>query len=300
MSPLAPLASAAGDGLDLFPLVAGVSRLVGYLGFVLVVGTTFFLGWLWPRDSVEWVYIRLFRAGVVLSAVATALVAWSAADGSIDDAVTGWSGALALGRISLLALGVAFTWEMLGDARRWRLPVLVWQLLLIETSVADSDAWREPWALVKVVAMTGHLAATAAWLGGLLALAAILVPRVHLDVLRDVLPRFSVVAVVSVVMLVVTGALHALAVAGSVDALFTSAYGTVLAAKVVLFVAMLLLGEVGRRYAARRIGRVVGEFDDSGSDRSIRVFAVAVGAELALAIAVLATTAALVHVAPSA
>jgi len=204
---LATLASAAAEAQDVFPLLTGVSRLLGYLGFVLVVGTTFFLSWLWPGRSVEWVFIRLFRSGAVLVLVATALVAFFGADASLGDTFAGKDGAAAFARMALVALGVAFSWEMLGDARRWRIPIVVWQLLLIETYVLESDAWREPWQLVKVVATTGHLAATAAWLGGLLALAAILVPSAHLEVLHDVLPRFSVVAIVSVVTLVVTGAL---------------------------------------------------------------------------------------------
>ena len=295
---LATLASAAAEGQDVIPLLTGVSRLLGYLGFVLVVGTTFFLSWLWPGGSVEWVFIRLFRSGAVLVLVATALVAFFGADASLGDAFAGKDGAAAFARMALVALGVAFSWEMLGDARRWRIPIVVWQLLLIETYVLESDAWREPWQLVKVVATTGHLAATAAWLGGLLALAAILVPSAHLEVLHDVLPRFSVVAIVSVVTLVVTGALHALAIAGSLNALLTSTYGAVLMAKIIVFAVMLLLGNVGRRYAGRLAHRKVTEIDESASDQSIRAVAVAVGAEFALATAVLATTAALVHVAP--
>jgi putative copper export protein len=298
MTALANAASAVVEGQDVFPLLVGVFRLLGYLGFVLVVGTTFFLSWLWPRTTVEWVFIRLFRGGAALVFVSTALMAYFAADGSLPDAFTGLGGAAALARMALLALGVAFAWEMLGEAPRWRVPIVVWQLLLIETYVVDSDAWREPWQLVKILATTGHLAATAAWLGGLLALAAILVPSAHLEVLHDVLPRFSVVAIVSVITLVVTGSLHALAVAGSLSALLTSTYGTVLTAKVIVFGVMLVLGNVGRRYASRLARRKLSDIDESSSDQSVRVFAVAVGAELALATAVLATTAALVHVAP--
>lgn len=298
MTALTSLAAATADGQDLFPLLTGVARLIGYLGFVLVVGTTFFLSWLWPGHTVEWVFIRLFYGGAALIVGATALVAFFSASGSLSDAFAGRSGGAALLRMALVALGVGFAWEMLGDARRWRIPIAIWQLVLIETYVIDSDAWSQPWQLVKVVATTGHLAATAAWLGGLLALAAILVPSAHLEVLHDVLPRFSVIAFVCVVTLVVTGALHALAVAGSVSALVMSTYGAVLTAKVIVFVVMLLLGNVGRQYAGRLAHRKVTEIDESASDQSVRAFAVAVGAEFALATAVLATTAALVHVAP--
>ena len=53
-----------------------------------------------------------------------------------------------------------------------------------------------------------------------------------------------------------------------------------------------------RRYASRLARRKLSDIDESSSEQSVRVFAVAVGAEFALATAVLATTAALVHVAP--
>jgi copper transport protein len=299
VSALLTALSAAGDGQDLYPLLTGAARLVGYLAFVLVVGTTFFLAWLWPRTSVEWVFIRLFYGGSILMFLSTVVAAVFAASGSFGDAFAGTAGAVALARLAVLALGVGFAWEILGEARRRRIPITLWQLALIETYVVGSDAWHEPWQVLKVVATTGHLAATAAWLGGLLALAAILVPSVHLEVLHDVLPRFSVIAIVSVVTLVVTGSMHALAVAGSVSALLDSSYGLVLAAKVVVFAVMLVLGNVGRQYASRLARRRVTEIDESASDQSIRAFAVAVGAEFALATAVLATTAALVHFAPT-
>jgi copper transport protein len=299
MTVLTHVVTAAADGQDLYPLLTGFARLLGYLGFVLVVGTTFFLSWLWPGHTVEWIFIRIFYAGAALTFVATALVPVFSASGSFGDAFVGREGGAALARMSLVALGVAFAWEILGEARRWRIPVLVWQVLVIETFVVGSDAWQEPWRVVKVLATTGHLAATAAWLGGLLALAAILLPSAHLEVLHDVLPRFSLVAIVCVVTLVVTGALHALAVAGSVGALARSTYGVVLLIKVIVFAVMLVLGNVGRRYAGRLAHRKVTEIDESASDQSVRAFAVAVGAEFALATAVLATTAALVNVAPT-
>jgi putative copper export protein len=74
--------------------------------------------------------------------------------------------------------------------------------------------------------------ATAAWLGGLVALAAVLIPRENLQELDRLIPRFSIVALFSVVTLVVTGTIHALAVAGGIDALVGSRYGLVLAIKV--------------------------------------------------------------------
>jgi copper transport protein len=298
MSSVALLATATAEGQDMFVVLTGVSRFVGYLGFVLTVGTTFFLAWLWPTEAVEYVFLRLFYAGAGLLFLASGLMAVFSASGSLGDAFLGRSGFAALARMALVAAGFGFAWDIVGAARSWRIPITVWQLLLALTFVVDSDAWSAPWQVAKVVATTGHLMATAAWLGGLLALAAILVPSAHLEVLNDVLPKFSVVAGVSVATLTVTGAVHALAVAGSVGALTGSTYGAVLLVKIIVFGVMLLLGNVGRRYAAGLAHRKVTEIDESAPGQSVRAFAVAVGAEFALATGVLAVTAALVHVAP--
>ena len=123
MNALVSVVTATGDGQDLFPLLTGVARLLGYLAFVLVIGTTFFLAWLWPKDTVEWVFIRLFYGGAALMAVTTVLVAILSASGSLGDAFLGRSRATALARLSVLALGIGFAWELLGEARRWRIPI---------------------------------------------------------------------------------------------------------------------------------------------------------------------------------
>ena len=45
--------------------------------------------------------------------------------------------------------------------------------------VVQSDAVGGPREVLTVVAISGHVLATAAWLGGLVALAAVLIPRDH-------------------------------------------------------------------------------------------------------------------------
>jgi putative copper export protein len=52
--------------------------------------------------------------------------------------------------------------------------------------------------------------ATCAWLGGLLALATVLIPGEKVQELDQLIPRFSRVAQLSVVTLIVTGIVHAL------------------------------------------------------------------------------------------
>nr|WP_279671539.1 CopD family protein [Flexivirga meconopsidis] len=169
---------------------------------------------------------------------------------------------------------------------------------MIETYVLSSDAWGGSLAAVKIVATTGHLAATAAWLGGLLALASVLIPSDGLDALHEVLPRFSIVAIVSVITLVVSGTLHALAVAGGVHALIDSRFGTSLIVKIVVFGAMLLLGNVGRQYAGQAARRSALEIDETAPPHSVQALGVAIGMEFSLAAGVLVATAVLVQFAP--
>jgi putative copper export protein len=140
----------------------------------------------------------------------------------------------------------------------------------------------------------------AAWLGGLVALAAVLIPRKNLQELDVLIPRFSTVAVFSVVTLVITGAIHALAVAGSVGALLNSRYGQVLLFKLVFFGVMLLLGNEGRKYASRAVfeRKHLPESERGKSTTRADSLALVVGVELTIAFVILSTTSILVMVAP--
>lgn len=279
-------------------VLLGTARVAGYLGLVLLVGTSFFMTWLWPEGRTVRTFSRLLVAGAVLTvtaSLAVPLLAHGLAWGSFG----GREGACALARIGLVALAGAFGSDVVRSARSWRVPISLWQLALVQTYVLASNAVGGPWEIVKVVATTGHLVATAAWLGGLVTLASVLVPSTDLKPLHSVLPRFSLVAIASVATLFVSGTLHALAIAGGVRPLLRTDYGVALGLKVLVVVLMLLLGDRGRRYAEQVGRRKLAEIDDSAPPESVQAFAVAIGAELALGLGVLAATAALVHVAPT-
>jgi hypothetical protein len=83
-----------------------------------------------------------------------------------------------------------------------------------------------------------------------------LIPGEKVQELDQLIPRFSRVAQLSVVTLIVTGIVHALAVAGGVYQLAGSLYGLVLLIKVSIFGLMLLMGNEGRKYAARAAFRL--------------------------------------------
>jgi copper transport protein len=121
---------------------------------------------------------------------------------------------------------------------------------MVTTSLAShAAANRDAWLLVPADGL--HLVSTGFWIGGLLALVGIvpvalraLVPGTgdRTRLLARLLPYFSLMASLSIIILVVTGTVQAVIQLGSVDALLTSSYGRALAIKIMLFVLLLGLG----------------------------------------------------------
>jgi putative copper export protein len=130
-------------------------------------------------------------------------------------------------------------------------------------------------------------------------LAVVLVPGRRLDDLNSIMPTFSTLATVSVVTLLVTGVIHAVAVSGGIGPLFDGAYGVTLGIKAAVFAIMLAVGDRGRQYASR-LARPRHD-DDTGNREGpgeLQALAVALGAEITLAAAILGVTAVLVWYAP--
>jgi uncharacterized membrane protein len=102
-----------------------------------------------------------------------------------------------------------------------------------------------------------HVAAAAMWLGGLVALAFV-VPRSAQppEIKAAALRRFSRVALGSVIVLAVTGAVRALSELAAVSQLWTTGYGRAIVAKSILFALLVLLGWLSRSRVAAGLTRV--------------------------------------------
>jgi copper transport protein len=287
---------------QLADLVIGANRVVLYVGFVLVAGTFSFWVLVWPEGRNNRHQLLLVDLGFVLltattiiGPVLTVVIAREAPFEVLSREV----GASALLRLAVLAAVAAYYDDLvaapiLGRRRAFAAAVVV---ALSVTMVASSDATTGDLIGLKVVATLGHLLATAAWLGGLVALAVVIIPRQFLSELDELIPAFSKVAFVSVIVLVVTGAIHGFTQAGGLSALATSAYGLVLLFKVLIFCGMLALGNHGRHYANRVVLRRLHTETRDVHD-GVQTLAVVMGAELATAGALLMTTTILVAVAP--
>lgn len=151
-----------------------------------------------------------------------------------------------------------------------------------------------------------HNLATGAWLGGLVGLAALVLPVAltlpadeRVQFLAPAIVRFSGLAVTAVAVLVVTGVYRALGELSGLGDLVSTAYGRVLLVKLVVFGVMLAVGAYNRlvlhpRLERAALGLTAG---DRGAGTALRV---SIRAELALAAAVLLSVAVLVAFPPPA
>jgi copper resistance protein D len=170
-------------------------------------------------------------------------------------------GTVSVLRLVLLAAAVVIAF--LPWHGRWRIAALVpvGALLLITQVWFGHSA--EGAGLYRATMMTTyaiHALATAAWVGGLPALLFALVeqrrfsPYEARDSTLEICSRFSLMAMVAVTLLVLSGIANAgFRVAGSFGKLFDSAYGDVLLKKIALVAAMLALAYFNRFIAMPRL-----------------------------------------------
>jgi putative copper resistance protein D len=107
-----------------------------------------------------------------------------------------------------------------------------------------------------------HLIAASAWVGGLLPLALLLAStrrgEISLAVARDATLRFSMLGVISVGVLLVTGVMNAWVLVGGMPALVGTDYGRLLLVKVALFLGMVAIAAVNRLRLTPRLVHAAG------------------------------------------
>nr|MDT0660671.1 copper resistance protein CopC [Micromonospora sp. DSM 115978] len=275
---------------DVHPSVraaAPVAKYLGYAGLALLAGPALFLALLWPRRPPRTGAVRLVRAGVALVAAGTLGSIWlqapftSAAPAYDVSPLELWQvldsrfGLVLLARLGLLLMGTALLWPVLtgraeggrtedgrGRARAGRYRVgagratllIIIGLGLAATWPLAGHAVAAPVPLASVLADTVHVAAMAVWLGGLVTLLALLLPRAQPRTLGVILPVWSRWATIAMVWLIGGGLVQALMEVGSIDALIDSTYGRLILGKVgLLAVALAAAGYARRTVLARSV-----------------------------------------------
>jgi copper resistance protein D len=147
-----------------------------------------------------------------------------------------------------------------------RLPLARWLGLASAVSLIAAIAWTGhagstvgKAGILHLAADIVHLVAAAAWTGGLVLLALLLVRArrersgVWASFAGEVTRRFSTLGMISVGTLLVAGGVNAWVLVGSFDVLFVTEYGRLLALKVALFAAMVLIAAVNRFWLTPRL-----------------------------------------------
>jgi putative copper resistance protein D len=223
-----------------------------FLNFVARDGTA-------QSEAVNQACLRwIRRAAVALAAMQLAYILAStsilmqSADMTLGD-VSGANFVLA----GMLAIASALAIAGLAGAKSSKTYaiMLVPAVLILISSVMTSHAmarleYRFPLALVTAL----HQGATATWLGGLFYLL-IAIPRSPDNPFaRQLIARFSKLALISVAVLAAAGLTLGFAYVGSLDAVYGTSYGIMVATKVILFATLLLLGALNFQIARSPAG----------------------------------------------
>jgi copper transport protein len=330
-------------------VVYGVLRGLLYTGVALLVGAVAFAVFVWPDARGLRRTGQLLWSGWILAAVVTVM----------EVLIQGVYGAgLTLGALFHTDLIRGVLGTQFGYMSILRLALLIATVPLLRRLLRNPAAhplpgWAKPATAALAVTMaltfalsghahtgdytplaiTGdlfHINAMAVWLGGLAVLAFAVFPGRRVHELRDVVPRFSRVAMGCVAALVISGTFQSWRQVRSLHALRTTTYGHTLLVKLFLVLILVVFGALSRQIVgylfparapeprAPRVPVVAGGADNdpprSGSpddpdgddedweideDYELRRLKRSVIAEVVLALAVIAVTALLVNAAPA-
>jgi putative copper resistance protein D len=167
------------------------------------------------------------------------------------------------GRVWLwhLLTAILIVLACLGQPRGRQPIVLIFSLLLLASLgwIGHAAMDEGPARVAHELNQTVHLLAAGLWLGGLVPLAWLLrraraaEQDAGLTLTRDAIRHFSQVGCVAVAFIALTGAINSLLLVGSFGAMVGTPYGRLLALKILLFLAMVVVALINRFHLAPRI-----------------------------------------------
>jgi copper transport protein len=340
-----PLVAATGSVLggstdSLVSDVFTVARWISFVGIVLFGGLAF-LVLCWPRGRTDPLARKLIWYGwwgTTIGALLGLILQgpYAAGTGLLDVLNTGLLkttlgttyGRMLCGRLVLLGVLAVLTVRILREPSRTAeksrardedlAAICGLGVLATYGGVGHAAAGSTP--TLALLSDTTHLAAASVWLGGLVILAACLLPRRRTGELAEALPRFSKLALGCVAALTVTGTYQAWREIWPIPALWHTSYGQILIAKITGFLLIVAVAyfsrqAVRRRYVTPVVHALSVKEDDGsvatigepeaeaqavdGDQRMVRRLRISVGIELLLGICVLGLAAVLVATAPA-
>jgi len=227
-----------------FAHFAAAIALAGELAFLLWVARSPALDERGRRVAWRWLALLLASGIAWFLVQATVMSGGPEADGAeLAPALTGTLfGQVAIARLVLaLALAAALRARRLAPCG-----ALAFALLASLAATGHGAAEQGTDRVVHMSADALHLLAAAAWVGALPGLVAALRSGDDVAFAARAARRFSAMGIASVATLVATGAVNAWYTVGDLPALFGTAYGRLLCAKLAVFAAMLALAAANR------------------------------------------------------
>jgi copper transport protein len=200
------------------------------------------------------------------------------------------------GRAFLWQIGIAAVvgaLALLASRSRPLEPAPLFGVFLLPT--LSSAAHARTSGSIAFVADLVHLTAASCWVGGLAftTLALVLAGNDRWPLASRAVPRFSILAVVAVVVLIAAGSLRGYEEVKAFHGLWDTRYGKLLLAKIALVLPLVALGAYNNRFAVPRLKRQIASVIEQ------RRFLRAAGAELAIMAAIIGVTAVLVTEPPA-
>ncbi|HVE63984.1 MAG TPA: copper resistance protein CopC [Mycobacteriales bacterium] len=299
---------AAADGLgggSVAGRALGFSRLVAFVGLVLLLGVIVFRAFVDPLRDRKQRLLRLVTVGTAAALVGTVAAfllqgpygAGESLSAALRPALlravagTRFGVAMAARLVLVVVLGLAL-WHWIRRGARWSGVVagVAGGAAALTTAVSGHAGVGElAWAAVPLDAL--HLTAAGAWVGGLVILVGVVLSGGGPDDwLGRVLTRWSRLAATAVGVLIVTGLFASWREVQELPALPRTTYGHLLIGKTQLVLGMLTLAMVGRAFVQRH---------NAGSEAPVAQLRRSVSWEAGVAALVLAVTTALVETTPA-
>lgn len=186
-------------------------------------------------------------------------------------------------RVAIL-FGLVFS--LRGQWQDSSMAVVLCALLLLSQSLLGHPA-REPEWVLPVIADWLHFSFVAIWLGGVAYYAGVIAPQVLRQ--RSLVPalgasieKFSPLAILSVLVIAITGVIQSASFIGSIDALLNTDYGRALLAKIMAFLVLIAFGAFHQFVIAPQINawRAKAETQEDAAKRFRISIAVEAGASL--------------------
>jgi copper transport protein len=251
-----------------------ITRFATFAGIALLVGGALFLALVWRagRDAVRARRLVWAAWGTALGATVLGYllegpyVAAEPLTKVVDldlwsEVATTRVGQVDLVRIGLLLLAVPFVLVLLprrGPGAEhplpgwWAVTGAILGLALCATPGLGGHASSGPLVPIAIGSDTLHVAGVAAWLGGLVVLFAALLPGAGESTLREAVPRYSQLALFSVIVIVATGVFQSFRQVNRFGALLDTDYGRLLLIKIGVFLVLMVVAAVSRDVVNRR------------------------------------------------